>query len=270
MPQSVQQSVQTGALGDQQIHAMQACLASAQPKVASLEARITRDASEIHQAMRLRYKVFSEDMGANLASADEAIDKDCFDDYCHHLIVSDVTNGQVVGYSRILTSALLPQVGSFYSATEFELSQVIKADKNYMEIGRTCVDPDYRSGPVIALLWSAIGSFMADNHIDALMGCASISLADGGTKALAIIDHLREKYFTSEDCRATPKLGVAQIAVNMDGKSLLPPLLKAYLRMGAKVCGEACLDRDFNVADVLILLPKENINQRYMRHFIKQ
>ena len=111
---------------------------------------------------------------------------------------------------------------------------------------------------------------MTAYQIDYLMGCASISLADGATKALAIIDYLREKHFTDEEMRVTPKIGLAKMQVNQDGKSLVPPLLKTYLRIGAKVCGEAFHDRDFNVADVLILLPKEDINQRYLRHFAKQ
>jgi len=240
-----------------------------QPVESPLIARVTTDPEEIHQALQLRFKVFAEDMGANVKSANEGIDKDHFDDFCHHLIVKDVINDQVVGYSRIITSDMLEQTGGFYSATEFDLSQVVKPNSTYMEIGRTCVDPDFRSGAVIGLLWSGIAQFMTANNLDYLMGCASISMADGGTKALAIIDHLREKHFTDESTRATPKIGLPKMQVNLNGKELMPPLLKAYLRIGAKICGEAFLDKDFNVADVLILLPKEDINQRYIRHFIK-
>jgi len=242
----------------------------AQTLEAPLVVRITTDEQEIHQALQLRYRVFAEGMGAQMASADQGIDRDHFDDHCHHLIVKDAASGSVVGYSRILTNDMLDNTGGFYSATEFELDNIILPGKSYMEIGRTCVDPDFRSGAVIALLWSGIGQFMTTYGIDYLMGCASISLAEGTTKALAIIDYLREKHFTDESLRVTPKIGLAKMQVNQDGKSLVPPLLKTYLRIGAKVCGEAFHDRDFNVADVLILLPKEDINQRYLRHFAKQ
>lgn len=240
-----------------------------QPVESPLVARVTTDPEEIHQALQLRFKVFAEDMGANVKSADEGIDKDRFDDFCHHLIVKDVINDQVVGYSRIITSDMLEQTGGFYSATEFDLSNVVKSGCSYMEIGRTCVDPDFRSGAVIGLLWSGIAQFMTANNLDYLMGCASISMVDGGAKALAIVDHLREKHFTDEATRAIPKIGLPKMQVNLNGKEFMPPLLKAYLRIGAKICGEAFLDKDFNVADVLILLPKEDINQRYIRHFIK-
>lgn len=240
-----------------------------QPIESPLVARITTDPLEIQQALELRFKVFAQDMGAHVKSAAEGIDKDYFDDYCHHLIVKDVAEDQVVGYSRILTCDMLPQVGRFYSATEFDLNSIIKSDKSYMEIGRTCVDPDFRSGAVIGLLWSGIAQYMVANKFDYLMGCASISMSDGGAQANAIVDHLREKHFSAETLRTTPKISLPTVSSELNGKQLMPSLLKAYLRIGAKICGEAFFDQDFNVADVLILLPKEDINQRYMRHFFK-
>lgn len=234
-----------------------------------LVARITEDPTEIRQAMELRYRVFAEGMGATLPTADQGIDYDHFDDVCMHLIVKDNINNEVVGYSRILTNELAARTGGFYSATEFDLSNILKPGKRYMEIGRTCVDPDFRSGAVIGLLWSAIAQFMAANRMDYLMGCASISLNDGEDKAIAIINHLRDKHYTSEDMRAEPSVHMPRKALDLDGKALVPPLLKAYLRIGVKVCGEPCMDKEFNVADALILLKSDEINQRYLRHFAR-
>jgi len=241
----------------------------AETQESPLVARITDDPSEIRQALELRYRVFAEGMGATLPTADEGIDKDHFDDVCLHLIVKDVINDCVVGYSRILTNELTAKTGGFYSATEFDLSNIVKPGKRYMEIGRTCVDPDFRSGAVIGLLWSGIAQFMSANDIDYLMGCASISLNEGYARAIAIVNHLRDKHFTDESRRAEPKHHMPRTDVDLDGKSLIPPLLKAYLRIGVQVCGEPCLDKDFNVADALILLSRDNINQRYLRHFAK-
>jgi len=242
---------------------------SIQSGESTLVARVTTDPAEIHQALQLRYRVFAEGMGASLPTADQGIDKDKFDDLCLHLVVKDVHQDRVVGYSRILTNDLAQQAGGFYSATEFDLSNIIRPGKRYMEIGRTCVDPDYRSGAVIGLLWGGIAQFMAGNDIDYLMGCASISLADGYSRAIAVIDYLRDNHFTSADMRAEPKVQMPRTQVDIDGKSLVPPLLKAYLRIGVKVCGEPFLDKDFNVCDALILLGKDDMNQRYLRHFVK-
>ncbi len=234
-----------------------------------LIARITDDPMEIRQAMELRYRVFAEGMGASLPTASEGIDRDHFDDVCLHLIVKDIINNRVVGYSRILTNELAARTGGFYSATEFDLSNILQPGNRYMEIGRTCVDPDFRSGAVIGLLWSGIAQFMAAHKMDYLMGCASISLNDGYSRAVAIVNHLRDKHYTSEDMRAEPKVHMPRIDVELYGKALVPPLLKAYLRIGVKVCGEPCLDKEFNVADALILLKSDEINQRYLRHFAR-
>ena len=241
----------------------------AQTNESPLVARLTTDPAEIQQALELRYRVFAEGMGANLPTADQGIDKDEFDDLCLHLIVKDVHGDRIVGYSRILTNELAEQAGGFYSSTEFDLSNIIKPGKRYMEIGRTCVDPDYRSGAVIGLLWGGIAQFMSANQIDYLMGCASISLSEGYSRAIAIIDYLREKHFTSENMRAEPRVHMPRTEVELDGRSLVPALLKAYLRIGVKVCGEPFLDKDFNVCDALILLGKDDMNQRYLRHFVK-
>jgi putative hemolysin len=136
-----------------------------------------------------------------------------------------------------------------------------------MEIGRTCVDPNFRSGAVIGLLWSKIGQYMNQHKIDQLMGCASISILDGGARAFAVVKHLRDKHFSPEPLRVIPKISLPHFDVSIEGKEHVPALLKTYLRMGAKVCGEAYLDREFNVADVLILLAKKDIAPRYLRHF---
>lgn len=234
-----------------------------------LVARITQDPKEIRQALELRYRVFAEGMGASLPTASEGIDKDDFDDLCLHLIVKDVMSDQVIGYSRLLTNELAQRAGGFYSATEFDLSNIVLPGKTYMEIGRTCVDPDFRCGAAIGLLWSGIAQFMSAHNIDYLMGCASIPLNEGYARTIAIVNHLREKHFTPEHMRAEPKVHMPRIDVDIDGKALVPSLLKAYLRIGVKVCGEPCLDKDFNVADALILLAREDINQRYLRHFTK-
>lgn len=236
---------------------------------APLVARITQDPAEIRQALQLRYRVFAEGMGAQIEGGEEGLDQDRFDEVCLHLIVKDVNNDSVVGYSRIITSDVAEQIGGFYSSTEFDLTNIIQPGKRYMEIGRTCVDPNFRSGAVIGLLWSGIAQFMSAHNMDYLMGCASIPLNDGYSRAVAIINHLREKHFTPECTRAEPKHHMPRIEVDMEGRSLVPPLLKAYLRIGVKVCGEPCLDKEFNVADALILLGRNDINQRYLRHFAK-
>jgi putative hemolysin len=51
-------------------------------------------------------------------------------------------------------------------------------------------------------------------------------------------------------------------------KPKLPPLLKAYFSLGAKACGEPYWDRDFNCADVFVLVNVSDLHPRYTRHFL--
>lgn len=232
-----------------------------EPSEEKLVACFSQDPAEIYRAQQLRARVF------NISNSEETLDKDQFDDICLHLIVKETLSNNVVGYSRILTSDLINNANEFYTSSEFDIENIIEDNKRYMEIGRTCVDPNYRSGAVIGLLWSKIGRFMEEKQIDYLMGCASISLSGGGIHAVAVINYLREKHFTEETHRVFPKKPLPHFDVDIDAKSHIPALLKTYLRMGAKVCGEGFLDKDFNVADVVILLAKQDIKPRYLRHF---
>lgn len=233
--------------------------------------KLTTDTQEIMQAKQLRYRVFAENMGAELPNAQERLDSDCFDDVCHHLIVKDTKTNQVIGCSRIITNDGANKQGGFYSATEFDLSNVINSNKKYMEIGRTCVAPEYRSSSAMFLLFSGLANFLEDNHLDYLMGCASIPLDADLSQANAIVAYLQEHHYTDKSLRVYPKIPLPKVAfdASIDAKKLIPPLLATYLRIGVKVCGEPYLDKEFNVADAFILLERTQANQRYMKRFLK-
>lgn len=242
---------------------------SAPAHESGLVARITSDPREIRQALELRYRVFAEGMGASVEGADMGIDKDRFDDICMHLIVKDNDSDTVVAYSRILTNDLAARAGGFYSSTEFDLSAVLQPGKTYMEIGRTCVDPDFRSGAAIGYLWGFLAEYLEAHRIDYLMGCCSIPVSGGYEHANAIMQHMREKYMTPDAMRAVPKIPVPHTETDLDGSKLVPSLLKAYLRIGVRICGEPFLDEDFGVADAMILLRREDMNYRFLSRILR-
>ena len=127
------------------------------------------------------------------------------------------------------------------------------------------------SGAAIGMLWAGLAQFIELNRIDYLIGCASIPMYDGGGLAHRIMDQLRESHLSPEHLRVTPRkpLPPAEARYGADSSPAMPPLLKAYLRVGAWVCGEPCWDPDFQVADVFILLDVDNLQQRYVRHFLR-
>jgi len=217
----------------------------------------------------LRHRVFVEEMGAEAGGSRVGLECDRFDPHCHHLLVRDQTGGEVVACTRILTDTQARLTGGFYSAQEFDLARIERLPGRVMEIGRTCVAPAWRSGATIAVLWAGLAEFMATNRVGFLIGCASIPVADGGRAARAIAAGLRRRHLAPEDRRVIPRrpLPAGGAAETLDGVRLTP-LLKAYMRLGAKIGGEACLDEAFGCADLFVVLERRDLQGRYQRHFL--
>lgn len=238
-----------------------------------LFAEFVTSPEEIKEVQKLRYDVFCEEYNVTLPTntywKGSPIDADEIDEGCLHLVVREGQTLEPVGYTRVLTQDLARKLGGFYSAHEFEISSITNIKGRIMEIGRTCIHPDYRNGGTIAVLWSRIAKFMMDNNYQYLFGCASISLADGGTAFASIMPLLRENHMSDKSMRVTPKLPLETHAEPCETENQLPPLLKAYMKMGAQICGEACWDPEFNVADVFVVLNLEQVANRYAKRFLK-
>ena len=221
----------------------------------------------LREAQALRFRVFSGELKAKLKGAEHGLDDDGYDPWCEHIGVRDLNSGQLVATTRLLDHSAAQKIGHFYSEEEFNLHGLTKLQGPVLEIGRTCVDPAYRNGGTIAVLWGELADVLNQGNYRYLMGCASIPMQDGGIQAQAIMQRLRERYLCTEHLRAEPRkpLPAREIPANVIAE--MPPLLKAYMRLGAKICGEPCWDEDFQVADVFILLKRDELCPRYARHF---
>lgn len=225
---------------------------------------------DVRASQALRYRVFAEEMGARLAGDTAGRDQDHYDEHCHHLLVRERDSRRVVGSTRLLSDAGAHRAGGFYSQGEFDLHPLLALPGRRLEVGRTCIDPNHRQGAAIAVLWAGLGEFVKTHRIDWLFGCASIEMADGGVVARAIMNRVRQHAMTEPACRVTPKKPLpSQPPGTWDNVSApLPPLLKAYFRLGAKACGEACHDPHFDCADILVLVNVHEIDAAYSRHFL--
>lgn len=235
-----------------------------------LTVSLAHNEHEISQCQRLRYRVFVDEMGAQLDAQDVGIDRDPFDRYCKHLIVREAASGQIVATSRLLLDRDAARAGGYYSETEFNLSAILVLTGRIMEVGRTCVHPSWRRGAALAMLWHGIARIMDLHRIDYLIGCASIPLSNGRWYVRSVMDQLRDGYFSPAQLRVHPRVALAATDMPGTGAALIPALLKAYLRQGAMVCGEAYYDAAFNVADVFILLDRDRLTQRYIRRFMSR
>ena len=236
-------------------------------KARNLWVGLASSESEILEAQKLRYRVFGEEMGARLNPRTPGIDRDHFDAYCQHLIVRDENEGRIVGTYRILTPEAARKIGGYYSETEFDLTRLQHLRPSLVEVGRSCIDAEYRTGAVITLLWNGLSRFMLSNGYEYMMGCASIGMADGGHNAANISLALQEKLAPVE-YHVFPRHPLPVEHLATEAKAEIPPLLKGYLRAGAQVCGNPAWDPDFNTADLLILLQMSRIDARYAKHFV--
>lgn len=234
----------------------------------SVELAATID--DIRESQALRYRVFSEEMGAEVKGSENGLDQDHYDPYCHHLLVRENATGRIIASTRLLLNDQAAKAGGYYSASEFELSALYALPGRSMEVGRTCVDSNYRKGAAIAVLWSGLADFIKQFEVDHLFGCASIEMHDGGVVTQAIMNRVRQYAMSDEKYRVTPLNPLPPLPAGAEKtvSAPLPPLLKAYFKLGARACGEPCYDPAFNVADILVLVDVDKIDASYTRHFL--
>lgn len=233
-----------------------------------LHARLALNQAEVEEAQRLRYKVFAEEMGAQLSSKN-GLDIDGFDPYCDHLIVRDTDSGQVIGTYRILNPEKANAAGGYYSSGEFDLSRLSHLFDRTVEVGRACVHQNYRNGSTIALLWAGLANYMKMHHYEYMIGCASVSMSDGGHMAASLYKKLQDDHLSPIEYRVFARNPLPIKSLRTDMQVACPPLIKGYLRLGAYICGEPAWDPYFNTADMLVMLPLSRINPRYAAHFLK-
>jgi putative hemolysin len=234
-----------------------------------LHATLAATPSEILAAQKLRWRVFADELGARLPSRVPGVDRDHYDAYCDHLIVRDEANGRIVGTYRILPPQAARKIGNYYSESEFDLTRLTHLRAHIVEIGRSCIDADYRTGATIALLWSGLARYMRENGHEYLIGCASIGMQDGGHNAVGIYQALAD-HMAPPEYRVFPRYPLPLDRIAASDQPEVPALLKGYLRAGAWVCGEPAWDPDFNTADLLLLLPMGRVESRYSKHFVER
>ena len=234
-----------------------------------------RTEEDVRAAQRLRYDIFAQEMGARLsvpAGSPPGHDIDLFDPYCEHLLVrlsSDQGEpGEVIGTYRVLTPDSAKRIGGLYSETEFDLTRLRGLRTKMVELGRSCVHPDHRKGGAIMALWGALAEFMVRNQLDTMIGCASVSMCDGGHYAASLWHQLQQTHMADAKWQVQPRLPLPVDELRQDLVVEPPPLIKGYLRCGARILGRPAWDPDFNTADLPMLMRIDDLPPRYRRHFL--
>lgn len=234
---------------------------------AGLTVAWARHGDEVRQAQRLRFDVFAGELGARLRTPLPNHDVDRYDDFCEHLLVRHVASGEVVGTYRALTPSQARRAGSTYAESEFDLAPLAPLRSRMLELGRSCVHPLHRQGAVVLALWGALAQFMANHDLDTMIGCASIPLAPGSLLAAGIWSRIRQTHMAPAPWRVTPRrplpLPRDEELATLDSQP--PPLIRGYLRLGARVLGPPAWDQHFNSADMPLLVQLADLPARYRR-----
>ncbi|TCL72197.1 GNAT family N-acetyltransferase [Rhizobium sp. BK251] len=252
-------------------------------RIGNLETRLARSEREIDAAQAVRYRVFVDEMKAQLPpdAMRRERDVDSWDAICDHLLVLDRSiegdaEDQIVGTYRLLRQEVAMANGGFYSASEYAIDQLVSRhpEKRFMELGRSCVLPEYRTKRTVELLWQGNWAYALKHGMSAMFGCASFPGIHPESHALAL-SFLHHTVLAKDEWSvgALPELGrdmdlMPVEAVNpRKALAALPPLIKGYLRLGAMVGSGAVVDHAFNTTDVLIVLPIASISDRYVNYY---
>ncbi len=243
--------------------------------------RLAENVQEIELAQKLRYDVFYKEYGAKPTPEmkEQERDFDSFDDITDHLIVvvqdEASRKEKIVGTYRLLRQSVVEKnVRNFYSHNEYDLERLLRSDNNLLELGRSCVLAEYRTKPILNLLWQGIANYITEHNIDLLFGCASFQGVD--------IDDIKDQLSYLHHFHSTPgdlsPVALPDLYVDMNiipkeeinekrAFASLPPLIKGYLRLGATIGEGAVIDHQFNTIDVCIVVQTSLMTDRYRKYF---
>ncbi|WP_170586667.1 GNAT family N-acetyltransferase [Ruegeria arenilitoris] len=240
----------------------------------SFTVKLAETDEELRAAQRLRYDVFVRELGGGGEMVDhaEGLERDQFDPYFDHMLAYDDVTGEVVGVYRLLPGDRVAEVGRFYSEDEYDLTVLKNSGRKLLELGRSCLHPDYRGGTAMYHLWNGLAKYVSEREIEVLFGVASFHGTD--VKHLAQpLSMLHHKHLAPPELRVRAQPDVYQ-NMNLVPKDALdrrsamlqvPALIKAYLRLGGFVGEGAFIDHAFNTTDVCLILDTTRMNERQRR-----
>jgi putative hemolysin len=232
-------------------------------------ARFASDDLERGAAFRLRFEVFNLELNEGLEAAySTGQDTDEFDPICDHLIVEHAGTRKIVGTYRLQTTATATANGGFYSEREFDFSPYKALGDCVIELGRACVHRDHRSTEVLTLMWRAIAKYSIHHGGRYLIGCCSLTSQDP-SHGTAVYDSIRG-CLVEPGLRTIPQPAFAMPLISAENASnKIPKLLRAYLTVGAKICGPPAIDREFKTIDFLTLMDLETLHPRVHARFLQ-
>jgi len=234
--------------------------------------RFARRPDDLDKILRLRFEVFNLELGEGLASSFETQrDEDEYDLTCHHLMVQHSVTGAIVGTYRMQTRQMAEAGAGFYSATEFDLSELGDTFlDNAVELGRACIADGHRNGRVLFLLWKGLADYMFNNNKRYFFGCCSLTSQDP-SEAKRVMNYLVVNDYVDQAFHVSPLANLTcyddDLVVSEDEDVKIPRLMRLYLQYGARIAGRPAIDRVFKTIDYLAVFDEQNMDDRVRRMF---
>ena len=231
-------------------------------------ARLALSEADRRAAFRLRFQVFNIELGEGLASSyNTEMDIDLFDEVCDHLLVEDRRTGEILGTYRMQMGDVAARNYGYYSALEFDLSPFESRRDGIVELGRACIHRDHRCPEVLNLLWRGIARYALANGGRYMVGCCSLTSQD--PEMGHAVYRALGSYMIEPDLRTRPTPAYAMPpSAGQPVEAIVPKLLRAYLTIGARICGEPAIDRDFGTIDFLTLVDLQTLHPRMAARFL--
>lgn len=258
-----------------------ASMAAVEP---ALSLRLAETDRDLRAAQRLRYEVFVEELGAHGPTVDHAarLERDAFDPYFDHLLLIDSRRDpdllqDVVGAYRVMPPERLATIGSYYSESEFDLSELKASGRRLLELGRSCVHRDVRGGAAMFLLWNGLAEYVLERGIEVMFGAASFHGTDAAAlaKPLSLLHHFHRapeglRVWARPEQRQEMNLMPAEAVDRVAAMAGIPALIKAYLRLGGAVSDGAWIDHAFNTIDVCLVMDTVRMSAKHRDFYIRK
>lgn len=229
---------------------------------------LARTPLDLERAQRLRFEIFNLELNEGLESAyATGRDEDPFDRVCDHLIVQHKETGQVVGTYRLQSGVTAADNLGYYSEQEFDFSPYESMRSQILELGRACVHKSHRNLACLSLLWKGIAYYARQQGLHYMIGCSSLTSQDPA-EGVEVYRMLKEQFHVPADLTTHPHPEYACVSSEAPiEKPDVPKLLRAYLTVGAKICGAPALDRSFGTIDFLTLMDFRELSPRNLKRY---
>lgn len=236
----------------------------------NLEATVERHGPRVLEAQRLRHRILGREMRIPWTAAARMADVDGFDRHCDHVVVRDAATDAVVATCRILPPEGARAAHGYHAegAFDFELLGLLR--ERMVEVDRACIHPDYGTAAPLALFQSCLCRYLIEHGHDYVITTVMLPLLDGGHRAASIYRACADAHPSPDDLRARPRRRLPR-EILRDTLEVEPPdLLKAYLGLGAWICGEPAFDPELEGAVLPLLLPLARMRARDVRQFLRK